>query len=317
MELIAPVFGTKSTVLPVHTTGRGAMEAAICNLFSQGDEIAVCCNGKFGELWASLAESYGLVVHRISTEWDRDVDAAEVAGFLASHPRLRGVALAYCDTSTGVRNDVASVARVVREHGPDTLVLVDGVSSLGGMPFSFDEWGVDLAVTASQKCLMSSPGLAFAALSERAWTANARAGLPRNYWDFAATRQHVSRQQPETPGTPPVHIVLQVTEALRILHEEGLVKVQRRARGHGGTCPASHHGAWPGGPVPLPAASFPDAHRHRASGCTRAEDVARQAEGARYPDGGGAGTVPGHRVPHRPHGRHPHAGDRAHARSPR
>jgi len=228
LELLGPVFGTSGAVLPVHTTGRGAMEAAICNLCTAGDEVAVCCNGKFGELWASLAESYGLVVHRICTEWDRDVDPADVAGFLTAHPRVHAVALTYCDTSTGVRNDVASVARAVRAHAPEALVLVDGVSSLGGMAFAFDEWGVDVAVTASQKCLMSSPGLAFAVLSERAWTANARASLPRNYWDLAAVREHVSRAQPETPGTPPVHIVLQVAEALRMLHEEGLANVQRR-----------------------------------------------------------------------------------------
>jgi aspartate aminotransferase-like enzyme len=228
LELIAPVFGTRGTVLPVHTTGRGGMEAAICNLFSATDEIAVCCNGKFGEMWAGFAESYGLVVHRISTDWTRDVDAGEVRRFLDTHAKVRAVALAYCDTSTGVRNDVAAVARAVRSLRDDALVLVDGVSSLGGMPFAFDEWGVDFAVTASQKCLMSSPGLAFVALSARAWAASLNAQLPRNYWDFSEIRRHVTKPLPETPGTPPVHIVLQVAESLRMLHEEGLANVQRR-----------------------------------------------------------------------------------------
>jgi len=228
LELLAPVFGTRGPVLPVHATGRAGMEAAICNLFSAGDEIAVCCNGKFGEMWAAFAESYGVTVHRIATDWTRDVDAREVGTFLASHRRVMAVALAYCDTSTGVRNDVAGVARAVREGRDDALVLVDGVSSLGGMPFAFDEWGVDFAVTASQKCLMASPGLAFVALSERAWTASVRARLPRNYWDFTGIRHHVTQAKPETPGTAPVHLVLQVAEALRMLHEEGLPSVQRR-----------------------------------------------------------------------------------------
>ena len=85
------------------------------------------------------------------------------------------------------------------------LVMVDAVSSLGGAPFRFDEWGIDVAVTASQKCLMSSPGLAFVALSERAWDAQKTARLPRSYFDFAAIRKSLARSRPETPGTTPVH----------------------------------------------------------------------------------------------------------------
>ena len=228
IELLKPVFGTSAPVLPVHTTGRGALEAAICNFFSAGDEIAVCCNGKFGEMWAGFAESYGVTVHRVCTDWTRQVDALDVERALDAHPRVRAVALTYADTSTGVCNDVAALARTVRERRPDVLVLVDGVSSIGGMPFAFDEWGVDFAATASQKCLMSSPGLSFAALSQRAWAAMARAKLPRNYWDFAAIRSEVTKERPETPGTPPVHIVLQVAEALRQMHEEGLDRVFKR-----------------------------------------------------------------------------------------
>ena len=102
------------------------------------------------------------------------------------------------------------------------LLFVDGVSSIGGMPFAFDEWGVDAAITASQKCLMSSPGVSFVVLSERARTANATAGFPRSYWDFADTRRAVTKQRPEPTGTPPVHCVMQVAEALRMVHEEGL-----------------------------------------------------------------------------------------------
>lgn len=228
IELLKPVFGTAAPVLPVHTTGRGALEAAICNFFSAGDELIVCCNGKFGEMWAGFAESYGLVVHRICTDWTRPVDVIEVARALEAHPRAAAVALTYSDTSTGVCNDIATVTRTVRLIRPDTLVLVDGVSSIGGMPFSFDSWGVDFAATASQKCLMSSPGLSFAAVSDRAWTAGSRARLPRNYWDFAAIRTEVSKEYPETPGTPPVDIVLQVAEALRLMHEEGLDRVYQR-----------------------------------------------------------------------------------------
>src|SRR3954471_16098196 len=179
LELLAPVFGTATVPLPVHTTGRGALEATICNLFSPGDEIAACCNGKFGEMWAGFAESYGLVVHRIETDWEQSVNPAAVDAFLAEHPRVKAVAMTYADSSTGVANDVAAVARTANARG--VLTLVDGVSSIGGMPFELDAWGVDVAVTASQKCLMSSPGLAFVAMSERARLASESARLPRNY----------------------------------------------------------------------------------------------------------------------------------------
>ena len=226
IEMLGPVFGTRSPVLPVHTTGRGATEAAICNLFSAGDEIIACCNGKFGEMWAGFAESYGLVVHRAATDWTREVDAAEIDRLLRERPAVRAVTLTFGDTSTGVRNDIAAVSRVARERG--VLVMVDGVSSIGGMPFAFDEWGVDIAVVASQKCLMSPPGLAFVAVSERAWAANARATLPRNYWDFLDIKRSVTRAKPETPGTTPVSLMLQVVEALRMIHEEGLSRVYER-----------------------------------------------------------------------------------------
>ena len=228
IELLAPVLGTHTRPLPVHTTGRGALEATICNLFSPGDEIAVCCNGKFGEMWARFAESYGVVVHRFSTSWENDADAAELQALLDRRPGVRAVALTYGDTSTGVANDVAGVAHVASAYG--ALTLVDGVSSIGGMPFSFDDWEIDVAVVASQKCLMSSPGLAWVAVSERAWRATRTARLPRNYWDFAAIQGEISKPKPETPGTTPVHLMLQVAEGLRMMHEEGLERVYERHR---------------------------------------------------------------------------------------
>ncbi len=226
LELLRPVFGTAETPLPIHTTGRGALEAAICNLFSPGDEIVVCCNGKFGEMWARLAEAYGVVARRIATHWEHGVDTRVLESALDDHPRVRAIALAFGDSSTGVANDVEAVARIARSR--DKLVLVDGVSSIGGMPFAFDEWGVDVAVTASQKCLMSAPGLSWAVLSEQARSACESSRLPRSYWDLAAVKRAVEKARPETPGTPPVAIVLQVAEALRMIHEEGLDSVYAR-----------------------------------------------------------------------------------------
>ena len=223
VELLPPVFGTKRPPLPVHTTGRGALEATICNLFSAGDEIVSCCNGKFGEMWAGFAASYGLIVHRVATDWTRDIDLAELETTLTYRPRAKAVTVAYTDSSTGVANDVKAIARVAARHG--VLTLVDGVSSIGGMPFEMDEWGVDVAVTASQKCLMSSTGMAFAVLSDRARGAIETSKLPKNYWDFLAIEQTITKPKPETPGSTPVHLASQVAEALRMIHEEGLENV--------------------------------------------------------------------------------------------
>jgi aspartate aminotransferase-like enzyme len=228
VELLAPVFGTRARPLPIHTTGRGALEATICNLFSPGDEIAACCNGKFGEMWAGFAESYGVVVHRFAEGWEHDVDIDELEQIFDDHPNTRAVTVAYGDTSTGVSNDVRQIASVAHAHG--ALALVDGVSSLAGMPFELDAWEIDVAVTASQKCLMSGPGLAWVALSERAWDASTTSRLPRNYWNFDDVRRSIAKAKPDTPGTTPVQLVLQVAEALRMIHEEGLRNVFERHR---------------------------------------------------------------------------------------
>lgn len=237
LELLPPLFGTREVALPVHATGRGAMEATLCNLLAPGDAIGVCCNGRFGELWTKLATSLGLRIHRVTTDWNADVDVADVDRLLSEQRDIRAVAMAYGDTSTGVANDVAGVARITRAR--NVLMLVDGVSSIGGMPFQFDEWGVDAAITASQKCLMSSPGLSFVVLSERARAAAARAAFPRTYWDFTEIRNAATKSRPEPTGTPPVHCTLQVAEALRMIHEEGMAAVFQR---HADMAAMTHRG---------------------------------------------------------------------------
>ena len=133
IEKLRPLYGTTAAdVLPIHTTGRGGLEAAITNLYSSGDELIACCNGKFGELWAELAESYGLVVHRVCTDWSKSVDPNEVEQALHDHPRARGLTMTHSDTSTGVQNDVAAVLALTRSRG--ILGMVDSISALGGVP---------------------------------------------------------------------------------------------------------------------------------------------------------------------------------------
>lgn len=225
LELMQPVFGTKRPALPVHGTGRSAMEAALVNVCSPGDHVVACVNGRFGEMWAKIADAYDLNVHRVGKDWTRDLDLAEVEEAIdAFKPRV--VTSPYGDTSTGVANDVPQLAQLAHRHG--VMVLIDGVSSIGGMPFAFDEWDVDVAVTASQKCLMSAPGLSFAVVGERAWSESKTARLPKSYLNLSVINAAVAKRTPEPPGTPPIAIVLQVVEALRMIHEEGLGAFQHR-----------------------------------------------------------------------------------------
>jgi aspartate aminotransferase-like enzyme len=136
--------------------------------------------------------------------------------------------IVHSDTSTAVLNPVSEVAKVAREHG--ALILVDGISSIGGVPFLFDEWDLDFAVVSSQKCLMSSPGMSLAVVGDRAWKATEHGGMPRSYLDFGPIRKILDRPLPETPGTTPVLSVLQLLEAVRMIHEEGMERVFRRHR---------------------------------------------------------------------------------------
>ena len=224
VEKARPLFGASSAdILPVHGTGRAAMEGAIVNFFLPGDTVLSCCNGSFGEMWSGFAERYGLKVLRVGTDWERSIEPDEVAAAMEANPDVRAVTIVQSDTSSGVLNPVADVARVARQHG--ALALVDGISSVGGVPFLFDEWDLDFAVTSSQKCLMSSPGLALAVVGPRAWEMAEHGGMPRAYLDFESIRKIMSRALPETPGTTPTSLVFQLLEAERMIHEEGLQAV--------------------------------------------------------------------------------------------
>ena len=229
LERMRGVFGAATAdVLPVHGTGRAALEGAVLNFFRPGDTVVACCNGRFGGMWARFADIHGLRVVRVSRDWERSVDPLEVADALDAEPSARAVTLVHSDTSTGVLNPVAEVAAVARARG--RLVMVDGISSVGGAPFAFDDWGLDVAVTASQKCLMSAPGVSFAVVGPGAWREAERGGMPRSYLDFGAIRKSLAGARPETPGTAPVLLVLQVLEALRMIHEEGIPAVFERHR---------------------------------------------------------------------------------------
>ena len=202
------LFGTQQDILPVHTSGRGAMEGTITNLFSPGDEVLCICNGKFGEMYAAMAERHGLTARRICTDWLKPLDVAEVNSALNAFPAAKAITLCQCETTTAVVNDLPAIAAEAREHGK--LVLADCVSSAGCMPMEFDAWDLDAMVTASQKGLMSPTGLSLVVLSDRAWRAVDASRLTGYYIQFREIQKTLHGKRPETPGSTPVSLVCSV-----------------------------------------------------------------------------------------------------------
>ncbi len=223
---IKPFFGTTRQVFFLTSSGSGGLEAAIVNTLSPGDRVLGIAIGAFGERFAKIAQIYGADVTRLDVEWGRAADPAMVRAALRANPGYKAVLVTHNETSTGVMNPLAEIAAAVHAESPDTLILVDAVSGLGGVPFEMDEWGLDVVMTASQKTWMSAPGIAMIALSDRAWQANVSARMPRAYFDVASARDFAARG--ETPYTPAIAVMFQLDVALDTMEREGLDGVYRR-----------------------------------------------------------------------------------------
>ena len=214
-----PFFGTEHDVILLTCAGTGGLEAAIVNVLSPGDPILAVTMGAFGERFAKIAEVYGAAVTRLEVDWGKAAEPAAVRAAAAAIPGLRAVLLTHNETSTGVTNDIGTLAAAIREVAPDALLLVDGISALGAVPFAMDEWGLDLVVTGSQKAWMSAPGMAMAAVGPRAWKAAETARMPRFYLDLKRHRD--TQVAGETPWTPAVAVMYQVDEGIRLMAAEG------------------------------------------------------------------------------------------------
>ncbi len=230
LDGLREVFQTRNEILTFVSSGTGGLEASIVNLFSPGDRILSISNGSFCERWAEMAERYGARVDRISAPWGQRVPAAEVAARLAGDTgrEYRAVFVTQSETSTGVHNDVRAVREAMAGH--PALLMVDAISGLGAIPLETDTWGVDVVVTASQKALMSPPGLAFLSVSDRAWAAAERSTTPRFYLDFTRARNAARMENPSTPFTTAVSVAYAVQAAVRLIRREGLEHVFARHR---------------------------------------------------------------------------------------
>jgi len=216
-------FVTRNDILILTASGTGGLEAAIVNFLSPGDPVLGVSMGSFGDRFAKIASTYGADVTKIDVEWGHAADPAQVAAALrdmaANGRPAKAVLLTHNETSTGVENPLGEIAAAVHETSPDTLLLIDGISGLGAVPFDTDAWGLDVVATGSQKSWMSPPGLAMISVSERAWNAAADAKMPRFYFDLAKARKSLATG--ETPWTPAVGVLFAMDVALEMLENEG------------------------------------------------------------------------------------------------
>jgi aspartate aminotransferase-like enzyme len=216
----------RARILLLTSSGTGGLESAIQNCFSPEDEVLVPLAGFFSQRWQRAAEAFGLTVHALEREWGTRLDPAEVREALTQHPGTKAILLTHSETSTGVIHPVAELAHAARDAG--VLVLVDVVSSLGAVPFAFDDWGIDVAVGGSQKALSASPGIAFVAVSDRAWAASEAATNPRFYFDWREYERFAALPEPENPWTPAISVMQGLQAALELYFQDGVDAAMHR-----------------------------------------------------------------------------------------
>ncbi len=218
------LFGTKEDVYLIMGTGTAAMEAAVANICSPGDKAVCAAGGKFGERWAELAEVYGCNAVQIEVEWGNSLTVGQAEAALKDHPDARALYITHSETSTGALTDVEAIAQLTRQSR--TLLVVDAITGIGIHPFKMDDWGVDVVVSGSQKGCMVPPGLAFIAVSARAWEIVEACTSARYYLDLRALRK--SWENKTTPFTTAVSLTRALHKSLQMIFEEGLDQVHAR-----------------------------------------------------------------------------------------
>ncbi len=218
------VFGTKGDVFVLTASGTGGVECAIRNVLSNGDKVAVPVNGVFSERLRNAVTAFGGKGLEIPIEWGRAVTPQQVEELFNKEKDIKAFAVVYNETSTGATTrNLKEIGEICHDHG--ALFVVDAISILGGDELPVDEWGVDICVAGSQKCLMTPPGLVILSIGDRAWQVaeNARRSY---YFDLLEHRKFLANY--ETPYTPAVTLFYALDEALLMIKEEGLQPRYRR-----------------------------------------------------------------------------------------
>jgi aspartate aminotransferase-like enzyme len=225
-ELIKPVLGTHNSPLFFASSGTGMMEASLVNILAPGERLLAVVNGQFGERFAAVGSALSARVDILDVPWGGAVDPPEIADRLASED-YRAVVIVHNESSTGIVNHLGAIGRIVRDH--PALLVVDSVSGLGGLEMRQDEWGIDIVVSASQKCLSCPPGIGLVSISPKAQNVVQKEDrLPRFYWDMR--KAMAAAEKSETPFTAPVSLMAGLKEALEMIHEEGVPQVWERHR---------------------------------------------------------------------------------------
>jgi len=224
------LFRTRGQTYIYIANGHGAWEAALVNILSRGDKVLVLESGLFAAAWGRMAEGLGVRVELLPGDWRRAVDPAALAARLRQDKagEIKAVLTVQIDTASGVVNDIPAIRKAMNDAGHGALLAVDAIASLGTMPFEMDAWGVDVAVTGSQKGLMLPPGLGFVAANDKAKVAHGGAGLRTPYWDW--TGREGPEHYQKYCGTPPEHMLFGLRKSLDMLFEEGLDKAIERHR---------------------------------------------------------------------------------------
>lgn len=219
------IFQTQNPVLTFPAAGTGGLEAAVVNFFSPGDRVLCTSIGVFGDRVATIAKAFGLNVEKLTVPLGEAVDPRIIEEKLKEQ-NYKGVFVTHNETSTGAYNDIEAIGKITKNK--DILLIVDAVSSLGGLDLKTDEWGVDVVITASQKALMAPPGLTFLSVSNKGWEAAQNSTSPKFYWDVIKARKAMEKPSPQNPYTPAVSLLRSVNKALELIIEEGLQEVFHR-----------------------------------------------------------------------------------------
>jgi aspartate aminotransferase-like enzyme len=209
-------IGTQNDVLVLTSSGTGFMEASISNLTSPGDRVLVLTAGKFGERWVSLAKAFGCAVETVTAPYGSTFSLEAVREKLT--PDIRCIYVQATESSTGARHDVEAIAKLVKEQ-PDALLVVDAITGLGTTQFDVDAWGIDVLTGGSQKALMIPPGLAYGAISERAWQRMETTKSPRYYFDLRKERKAAAKA--ESSYTPATSLFAGLAVALDYVRQMG------------------------------------------------------------------------------------------------
>jgi aspartate aminotransferase-like enzyme len=210
-------IGTKNDVLVLACSGTGVMEASVSNLTSPGDKVLVLTAGKFGERWTGLAKAFGCNVEVLSVPYGQTFSLDDIRARVTTD--VRAVFVQATESSTGVRHDVEGIAKIVRGHGDGTLLVVDAITGLGTTHLNVDGWGVDVIIGGSQKALMIPPGLAYCAVSERAWKRMDATTSPRYYFDLRKERKSAAKG--ESAYTPATSLFAALGAALEFIRGMG------------------------------------------------------------------------------------------------